>query len=189
MQPQVAALEIEDERDRRLERRDVREVLLRADADVGALHRPPLQLRQDVLERDLAGPQVVGEERAARLRQAGDERVKISVAERRARRRLGGRECGRENYRTETGENAGTHSPHYCRVNVICTATCTATGLPSFVAGLNVHCFAALTACLSSPSTSSSDLATLTSATVPSALMVTSSCTMPSMRAAFASAV
>ena len=58
---QVAATDIGDERDLRLDRRDVGEILLRPDAEVDpAGFQPRRQLRGDGRDRVLVGQQIVG---------------------------------------------------------------------------------------------------------------------------------
>ena len=64
MQQQVVAPHVDDVRDRRPDLRDVREVLVRADADVGPAGDAPCDERRDDVEvRGLVRDQIVGVER------------------------------------------------------------------------------------------------------------------------------
>src|ERR1043166_612402 len=74
MQVHVAAPDVDDEREPRFDRRDVRKVLLGADAEVDAVGRQRrLQRRDDTLKRVLVREQVVGSEIAVGLGQIFDE--------------------------------------------------------------------------------------------------------------------
>src|SRR5262249_36301705 len=74
-------------------------------------------------------------------------------------------------------------------VNVTSTYTSTGTGEPAFVAGENCHCLTAAIAASSSPVVESSDFATRTSLTVPSASTTHASTTVPCTRARIAAPV
>ena len=51
----------------------------------------------------------------------------------------------------ESRDDSGPSNGHYFSVKLMITCTRTATGLPSFMPGLNSHCFIALTALASRP--------------------------------------
>src|SRR5690606_349915 len=88
---QVVPPDVQDERDRRAQRRDVGEVLVRTHPDVRAA--PAAQRTQvlgDVQVRRLVRDQVVRVEVAARLRQLRDQPRERAVRERRRRRGHGG---------------------------------------------------------------------------------------------------
>ena len=91
VQLQVAAPDVDDEDDLRLERGDVREVLLGPDAEVDALDlRAAGELRDDVLEVNLVRKKIVGAELAVGFGEVGDERPVVAVGELlRQRRRAG----------------------------------------------------------------------------------------------------
>ena len=88
MRVQVAAPDVDDERHPRLERHDVREVLIGRDAEVdaAALHLP--QRRHDMLKRTLVRHEVVRLKCAVRLGKILDELPELLVGEPR-RQRLG----------------------------------------------------------------------------------------------------
>ena len=89
VQLQVAAADVDDERDRRLEGRDVGEVLFGADADVGAAPRRRSCSRSGMTNcsRDSFDRRLSDRKRAARLGQVGDERPEFLIGE---ARRAGG---------------------------------------------------------------------------------------------------
>src|SRR2546426_12331688 len=82
MEVEVAAPHVDDERHRRLERGDVREVLFWTDADVRASgHRDPREFRNDLLKLLLVRDQVAGPTGSARLGQIVDELPEFLIGE------------------------------------------------------------------------------------------------------------
>ena len=79
---EIAAAQVDDERDRRAHGGDVGEVLLGADADVGAPRHGGLrERRQNGLEADFVRDQVLRMEHAARLREGRDQRAEFLIAQ------------------------------------------------------------------------------------------------------------
>jgi len=82
VQQHVLPTDIDDERDARLDRGDVGEVLIRSDAEVGARrHQGLLQHRDDVLELHLVRDEIVGTEETVRFGELGDQRPEGAVVE------------------------------------------------------------------------------------------------------------
>src|SRR3954453_19175363 len=78
----VLAPDVDDERDPRPERDEVGEVLIGSDTDVHAAGAyGALELRDHVLKRSLVRDEVVGPEKAARLREVGDQPPERRVAQ------------------------------------------------------------------------------------------------------------
>ena len=116
---QIAAPDVGDERDPRLERGDVGEVLIGPDAEVDAagLH-DALQLRDDDLERVLVRDEVVGAEVAVRLGEVVDQAPELGVGEarragRRATRRAPGAGAARQRERDDASDERARGAPHH----------------------------------------------------------------------------
>src|SRR5690242_2436506 len=108
----VAAPNVEDDGDLRLQRDDVREVLLGSDAEVHTARLEGLfQPRNHRLKTRLVGKQVVGAEVSTRLRKLGVQLPKLLVGEPRRNRALGERE-NRKRREREDAERGSTGAKH-----------------------------------------------------------------------------
>src|SRR5262245_62678712 len=77
----VLAADVEDDRQLRLHRYDVREVLVRADAEINASRPGLLQILEHVLKRRFIGYEVVRTKVPTGLREFGDHFPKRFIAE------------------------------------------------------------------------------------------------------------